>query len=270
MPGHSSTTAVAITWAASWRISHSASSASSPSLVGVTIAIAAPSGSGAARSRSSPSTLTPSASFARRGPIAAAASAPLAPSGSQRRSVRKRYVMADIAGHASERHHKVRAGGNRRRQEVIFRNSKLVLVLVALAVAALAYPPCRRRQGTVEVQAKLKGNTEVPGPGSKKGKGDVHIELKAKKKKVSSSSRSPGSTSRRGHIHKGTADVAGDVVVLLFEDTAARGHGQLRGLHQGREEEADQEDRQEADRYYVNIHTWFPDGAIRGQLEPVK
>ena len=82
MPGQSSTTAVAITWAASWRISHSASSPPRPSLRAVTIAISAPSGSSAERSRSSPSTSIPSASRASRGPIAAAASAPVAPAAS--------------------------------------------------------------------------------------------------------------------------------------------------------------------------------------------
>jgi CHRD domain len=157
---------------------------------------------------------------------------------------------------------------------VIFRNSKLVLVLVALAVAALAVPALSQGvRGTVEVQAKLKGNTEVPGPGSKKGKGDVHIELKAKKKKVCFElevARLDEVTA--GHIHKGTADVAGDVVVLLFEDTSGlAGTGSYEGCTKGVKKKLIKRIGKKPDRYYVNIHTnEFPDGAIRGQLEPVK
>jgi len=48
----------------------------------VTIAISAPSGSAAERSRVSPSTRIASAAFASPGPIAAAASVPVAPPGS--------------------------------------------------------------------------------------------------------------------------------------------------------------------------------------------
>ena len=95
--GHRSSTAVAITWAASWRTSHSASG--SPESA-VTISIRAPSGSGAARSRSSPSTLTPSASLASRGPIAAAASAPLAPSSSSSSDPSGSFTV--IGGHATQ------------------------------------------------------------------------------------------------------------------------------------------------------------------------
>jgi len=157
---------------------------------------------------------------------------------------------------------------------VIFRNSKLVLVLVALAVAAFAVPALSQSvRGTVEVQAKLKGNTEVPGPGSKKGKGDVHIELKAKKKKVCFELEVARLDEVvAGHIHKGTADVAGDVVVLLFEDTAGlAGTGSYEGCTKGVKKKLIKKIGKKPDRYYVNIHTMeFPDGAIRGQLEPVK
>src|SRR5918997_2566376 len=70
-------TAVASTWAASWRRSQRPSSSRA-----VTIWMRSPSLSGAERSRSSPSTLIPSAARARPSPMARAASAPLAPSGS--------------------------------------------------------------------------------------------------------------------------------------------------------------------------------------------
>ena len=75
-----------------------------------------------------------------------------------------------------------------------------------------------------------------------------------------------------GHIHKGTADVAGDVVVLLFEDTAGlAGTGSYEGCTKGVKKKLIKKFGKKPDRYYVNIHTKeFPDGAIRGQLEPVK
>jgi hypothetical protein len=154
---------------------------------------------------------------------------------------------------------------------VIFRNSKLVLVLVALAVAALAVPALSQGvRGTVEVQAKLKGNTEVPGPGSKKGKGDVHIELKAKKKKVCFElevARLDEVTA--GHIHKGAVDVAGDVVVLLFEDTAGlAGTGSYEGCTKGVKKKLIKKIGKRPQNYYVNVHNAvYPAGAIRGQLQ---
>src|SRR5215213_4929519 len=78
-------TAVASTWAASWRTSQSGPWPCSGDLP-VTISMLAPSGSGADRSRSSPVpfalTRIPSAARASPSPMARAASAPVAPSGS--------------------------------------------------------------------------------------------------------------------------------------------------------------------------------------------
>lgn len=149
-----------------------------------------------------------------------------------------------------------------------------LLALIALGAMALALPALSAAgKNTVEVDGKLQGKEEVPGPGSKKGKGDVHIELKAKKKKVCFELEVARLDEVvAGHIHKGTADVAGDVVVLLFEDTAGlAGTGSYEGCTKGVKKKLIKKIGKKPDRYYVNIHTMeFPDGAIRGQLEPVK
>ena len=69
---------------------------------GVRISIRSPSASGAARSRTWPSTLTASASSASRGPIAAAASAPVAPCSSSRADSSGSFTVSfAIAGHAT-------------------------------------------------------------------------------------------------------------------------------------------------------------------------
>ena len=93
--GQMSSTDSASTWAASWRISSSASG-----LRSVTISIASPPSRGAERSRSSPSTLSASAAFASPGPIAAAASAPVAPGSSSSSEPSGSFTLA--SGHAAK------------------------------------------------------------------------------------------------------------------------------------------------------------------------
>src|SRR6185312_8343298 len=77
--GHRCRTACAITWAVEWRRTASASGSRS-----VRMRSCSPSCTGKRRSRTSPSTWTATAALARRGPTAAAASRPLAPSGRSR------------------------------------------------------------------------------------------------------------------------------------------------------------------------------------------
>ena len=103
MPGHSSTTAVAITWAASWRISQSASSASSPLLFAVTTAIVGAVGERGCEVAQLAVDLDPERILAAsRGPIAAAASAPLAPGSSSSGLPSGSVTVTDaIGGHAT-------------------------------------------------------------------------------------------------------------------------------------------------------------------------
>src|SRR5919201_3296742 len=85
-------TAVASTWAASWRMR---SSASCP-LRSVTISTGSSASSGRARSRRWPFCLTASAARARPGPMAAAASAPVAPSWSSSGEPSGRVTLIDL------------------------------------------------------------------------------------------------------------------------------------------------------------------------------
>src|SRR5829696_1065547 len=94
-PGNRSRTTWAMTWAVEWRRTARPSSLSS-----VTTATLAPSGSGAARSIAVPSTVTATAAAARRRPMPAARSAPVAPSGRERSepSGRETVMLPAISG----------------------------------------------------------------------------------------------------------------------------------------------------------------------------
>jgi hypothetical protein len=152
--------------------------------------------------------------------------------------------------------------------------SKLALAGLALAAVALAVPALSvAGKNTVEVEAKLKGANEVPGPGSKKGKGDIDVFLKAKKEKVCFELEVSGLDSIvAGHIHKGASDVAGPVKVTLFEDEEGlEGEGSYEGCTKGVKSKLIKKISSDPESWYVNVHTVdFPDGAIRGQLEPTE
>jgi hypothetical protein len=154
----------------------------------------------------------------------------------------------------------------------MFRNSKLVLALLTLAAIALVVPALSvAGKNTVEETAKLKGKNEVPGPGSKNGKGSITVFLKAKKHKVcfelEFKKLDPAVAS---HIHKGVEGVAGDVKVTLFEDSQGLGDGTYEGCVKNVKKKLLKKIGKHPEKYYVNVHTKaYPDGAIRGQLEPV-
>ena len=146
--------------------------------------------------------------------------------------------------------------------------SKVGLALVALAVVVLVVPALSLAgRNTIEVTAKLKGQNEVPGPGSNKGKGDASVFLKAKKEKVCFNLEvSKLDTITAGHIHKGTADVAGPVKVTLI-DSQVQGTGTYEGCVENVKSKLIKKIAAAPEKFYVNIHTLdYPEGAIRGQL----
>lgn len=148
--------------------------------------------------------------------------------------------------------------------------TRLWPLIAALAVIALALPALSLAgRNTVEVVAKLDGKNEVPGPGSK-GKGDIQVFLKAKKEKVCFNLQVDKlDTITAGHIHKGTADVAGPVKVTLI-DSQIEGTGSYEGCIANVKSKLIKKIASAPDRFYVNIHTLdYPDGAIRGQLTPL-
>jgi hypothetical protein len=150
------------------------------------------------------------------------------------------------------------------------RNSKLSLLLIALVGTALLVPALSTAGSkTVEVDAKLQGKNEVPGPGDKNGKGEAQIFLKAKKHKVCFNLEvSRLDTVTMAHIHKGAPDVAGKIKVVLFENEVA-GDGTYEGCVKDVKKKLVRKIGKVPEKFYVNVHTQdFPDGAIRGQLEP--
>lgn len=151
--------------------------------------------------------------------------------------------------------------------------SKLTLALLALAAVALAIPALSvAGANTIEVGAKLKGKNEVPGPGSPKGKGDVTVALKPTKEKVCFTLEvSKLDPMVAGHIHKGDSETAGPVKVTLFEDDAGLdGTGSYEGCTKNVKKKLIDKIGAAPEKFYVNIHTEdYPDGAIRGQLEPI-
>ena len=144
-----------------------------------------------------------------------------------------------------------------------------MIAIVALAIPALSIAG----RNTTELQAKMKGQNEVPGPGSKKGKGEIHVFVKPTKKKLCYAFEvSKLDPLIEGHIHKGTADVAGPVKVPLFQDTEGlNGTGSYEGCVKQVKKKLLKKIAAKPEKYYANIHTKaYPDGAIRGQLELVQ
>ena len=152
------------------------------------------------------------------------------------------------------------------------RKSTLMLAVSGLVIALLALPALSLgRAGTTELDAKLTGKAEVPGPGSKNGHGDAQVFLKPAKKKVCFNLEVKNlDTVTDGHIHKGAAGVAGDVKVPLFVGKELSGDGAYEGCVKDVRKKLIKRIIAHPEKFYVNVHTIeFPDGAIRGQLEPV-
>jgi hypothetical protein len=149
--------------------------------------------------------------------------------------------------------------------------NKLVSALMALAVCALIVPALSLAgRNTIEVTAKLKGNNEVPGPGSNNGKGDINVFLKPTKNKVCFELEvSKLDTITASHIHKGDADQAGTVKVTLI-DSQIPGTGSYEGCVKNVRSKLLDKIAANPEKFYVNVHTLdYPEGAIRGQLEPL-
>ena len=110
----------------------------------------------------------------------------------------------------------------------------------------------------------LTGAAEVPGPGDPDGSGTAHITLNQGQGEVcfelTVQDIAPATAA---HIHRGTADVAGPVVVGLAPPTDGSSSGCVTGV----DRDLIKAIRQNPSDYYVNVHNAdFPPGALRGQL----
>lgn len=141
------------------------------------------------------------------------------------------------------------------------------LLLVPLAVGVLVggtlAPASSDALAGRPLTATLTGAAEVPGPGDPDGSGTATVAVNQGQGEVcfvlTVADIAPATAA---HIHRGTAGVAGPVVVFLVPPTdgtstgcASADRGLLKAIRQNPED------------YYVNVHNAdFPAGAVRGQL----
>jgi hypothetical protein len=141
------------------------------------------------------------------------------------------------------------------------KNTVLHLIMVVLAILALTSIAAGGRPFTTT----LTGAAEVPGPGDPDGSGTASLTLNPGLEQVcfELSVSNIALPATGAHIHIGTADVAGPVVVPL---TAPDASGTSSGcVHADRD--LILAILQNPEGYYVNVHsTEFPAGAVRGQL----
>lgn len=111
--------------------------------------------------------------------------------------------------------------------------------------------------------ANLNGAKEVPGPGDADGRGAAIVSLYPRLGRVCAKiSVTNIETPMAAHIHAGTFDVAGPVVVDLTGSVTGGAN-----CVDGVDPALIRDIRQRPRHYYVNVHNApFPGGAIRGQL----
>jgi len=143
------------------------------------------------------------------------------------------------------------------------RRAVLSLVLLALLLAAFALPAAAGEPGGRPLYATMTGANEVPGPGDPDGSGIATFTLNQGQGVICYTLEvwdiEPATAA---HIHRGTADVAGPVVVPLAAPTEGSSSGCV---------DVDpaliKEIRQNPEAFYVNVHNaTYPPGAVRGQL----
>ena len=111
----------------------------------------------------------------------------------------------------------------------------------------------------------LSGSSEIPGPGDPDGNGMAWLTFNPGQEMICVSLEVTGiATATAAHIHEGSSDVAGPVVVGL---PTPDGTGIAKGcVELSRDKILDI--MHNADEYYVNVHNAeYPAGALRGQLE---
>jgi hypothetical protein len=127
-----------------------------------------------------------------------------------------------------------------------------------------------RREGAEATgfTASLTGEAEIPGPGDPDGQGSAIVTIDQAAGEVCYAIVVSGIAlpATGAHIHVGTSDVAGDIVVPL---EAPGENGASGGCVTGVDPALIEAILADPDGYYVNVHTEeFPAGAIRGQLTP--
>lgn len=113
----------------------------------------------------------------------------------------------------------------------------------------------------------LSGDAEVPGPGDDDGDGFANVFLELGNGQICYDITVNGiEAPTAAHIHEGTADVAGPVVVPLEAPITEGGGASVNSCAAA---DAELIERIEANPagFYLNVHNEeFPNGALRGQL----
>jgi hypothetical protein len=144
------------------------------------------------------------------------------------------------------------------------RHSILVgLSLTISLIASLAFAGATLAGGR-PLSADLLGANEVPGPGDPDGSGSFSATFNPGTGEVCYSYETTGvDTLLAAHIHRGTADVAGPVVIGLPPTSATGGSGCVTA-----DRDLIRAIMHDPSAYYFNVHNApYPAGALRGQLE---
>ena len=144
----------------------------------------------------------------------------------------------------------------------MWKQAHLWLILTA-ALAMVLFGTVMADNGGRPFSTTLTGAAEVPGPGDPDGSGTALLRLNPGQGEICYHLDVTGiAPARAAHIHVGTADVAGPIVVHLAAPTggsasacATVDRDLIKAIIQNPEQ------------YYVNVHNAeFPAGALRGQL----
>jgi hypothetical protein len=133
----------------------------------------------------------------------------------------------------------------------------LVAALLALVIPVFAAP--------LVLSTTLTGAAEVPGPGDPDGSGWATVTLNTAPKTVCFEIHVEDiAPATMAHIHAGSADVAGPIVVHLTPPDA---DGNSSGCATDVPSSLIRALRMRPRNYYVNVHNAdYPPGALRGQL----
>ena len=146
--------------------------------------------------------------------------------------------------------------------------TRLVLVMLGASLA-LAAGPVSAAAGGRPLSTALTGAAEVPGPGDPDASGVATITLNQGLETIcfDVSWADVAGDVFAGHIHVGSPEVAGPVVVTLFTGSFA-GTASVSGCAEAVDPELIKLIRQDPADFYINVHSRpdFPGGAVRGQL----
>jgi hypothetical protein len=141
-----------------------------------------------------------------------------------------------------------------------------ILYIALAAITVLALTSIAADDSGRKFTTTLTGAAEVPGPGDPDGSGTATLRLNPGQEQVCwEISVSDVAPITAAHIHVGTSDVAGPVVVPLFPPLPDA-DGFSSGCNPA-DRELIMAIIQHPENYYVNVHNAdFPAGALRGQL----